>query len=152
MSEGNGPRVTKPYTRERDARDRRTKSPREEFEAARKRGLTEEEVRGVVEVFFLELGMNWSAMEGNSIDELRVQKRKVNAYYLEALVLGFGLTDEQKRIAQKKLMEDYNELVAGFSQAMREAYQIGSDELDWKSMKIDRGISYMAWGLCRRLG
>lgn len=140
-AEGNSPRVTKPYPRERDAREQRTKNPREEFEAARKRGLTDEEVRKIVEDF-LELGISWPDW-GESIDELRVLKQKVNAYHLETLVVGFGLTQEQKWIAQEKLKEDYDQIVTEVSQAMRDAYKLGSDDLDWKSIKLEAGNVYM---------
>lgn len=98
-AEGNGPQVTKPYPRERDAREVRTKNPREEFEAARKRGLTEEEVRGIVEDF-LEAGLS-VASDVDLLTKRAIQQR----WYLNTLVDGFGLTGKQKRIAKMRLRE-----------------------------------------------
>jgi hypothetical protein len=99
-------RVTKPYPRDRDPRmERRTKNPREEFEAARKRGLTEEEVRVVVEDF---VAMNLYPMNsGRTIDKERTHEvwKRRQQWYLDTLVSGFGLSDQQKNQAAAKLRE-----------------------------------------------
>lgn len=102
VSEGNGPRVTKPYPRERDARQRRTKNPREEFEAARKRGLTEEEVRGIVEEF-VRAGIGDINLSSTTERELLANRKEENSWYLQTLVEGLGLTPDQQKVAAEKL-------------------------------------------------
>ncbi len=101
-AEGNGPRVTKPYLRERDAREQRTKNPREEFEAARKRGLTEEEVRGIVEEF-MRTGIGSIDLSNTSERELLDNRKAENSWYLLTLVEGLRLTPDQQREAAEKL-------------------------------------------------
>lgn len=93
-SEGSGPQVTKPYPRERDERERRTKNPREEFEAARKRGLTEEEVREVV-VNFLE-AVSYEDKVGQPVEAVLrdVWEKRLDVYF-DALVDGFDLSQDQ---------------------------------------------------------
>ncbi len=103
-SEGDEPRVTKPYPRERDMRERRTKNPREEFEAARKRGMTEEEVRWVVEDF-LELGIFTVNQKDSSPEALLSRRQKEQKWYFDILVEGFQLTADQKMAAASKLRE-----------------------------------------------
>ena len=99
-------RVTKPYPRDRDPRmEKRAKNPREEFEAARKRGLTEEEVRWVVEDF---VAMNLYPMNsGRAIDKEKTHEvwKRRQQWYLDTLVSGFGLSDQQKKQAAAKLGE-----------------------------------------------
>lgn len=94
--------VTKPYPRERDERELRTKNPREEFEVARKRGLTDEEVRGIVGEYRKVVTVDRSF--GRSEEEIfhDLAERELD-WYLEALGDGFGLTMEQKMAAQTKL-------------------------------------------------
>jgi hypothetical protein len=100
--EGNAPRVTKPYPRERDARETRTKNPREEFEAARKRGMTEEEVRGIVEEF-MRTGIGKIDLSNALEKELLDHRKAENSWYLKTLVQGFGLTPDQEREAAQEL-------------------------------------------------
>lgn len=97
-------RGTKPYPRERDERERRTKNPREEFEAARKRGLTEAEVRGVVEEFH---SYNIHSVKPEDLPPEKLQKlwESENRWYLDTLVSGFGMSDLQRSEVAKKLSE-----------------------------------------------
>lgn len=111
-AEGSGPRVTKAHSRESDAGERRTKNPREEFEAARKRGLTEEEVRWIVEDF-MELGIDSDGISAGTQEGYYQLRMKRQAWLIDALVSGFGLSDEQKKQAAARLRDigekDYKE-------------------------------------------
>jgi hypothetical protein len=81
---------------------KRTKNPRDEFEAARKRGMTEEEVRWVVEDF-LETGiLDWESV-GVPLDQLTKRRDKEYEWYLGILVEGFGLTRQQRKEAENAL-------------------------------------------------
>jgi hypothetical protein len=101
---GSGPQVTKPYPRESDASERRTKNPREEFDAARKRGMTEEEVRGVVEEFH---SYNIHSVKPEDLPPKNLQMlwERENRWYLDTLILGFGMSDLQRSEVAKKLSE-----------------------------------------------
>lgn len=161
-AEGNSSRVTKPYPRERDARERRTKNPREEFEAARKRGLTEEEVRWVVEDF-LELGIDSDDISADTLEGHYQLRMKRQAWLLNAMVSGFGLSDEQRKQAAARLQElgemDYKTLKGDFADSMTievegKAIQIiGGWDL-WIMRKLSdadqwlAGDKYLPWNLC----
>lgn len=88
-------RVTKPYPRENDPRmEKRIKSPMQEFDAARKRGLAEEEVRWVVEDF-LET-VSYEDKPGQPLETvLRDVWKKRLAVYFHALEDGFNLSQDQ---------------------------------------------------------
>ncbi len=101
---GSGPQVTKPYPRERDARERRTKNPREEFEAARERGMTEAEVRGIVEEF-VSLGITYENHQDISVEEYVEVGEKARDWYRGSLVEGFSLTPIQELVLIKMLRE-----------------------------------------------
>ena len=123
-AEGNRPRVTKPYERDRDSRmEKLTKNPREEFEAARNRGLTEEEVRWVVEDF---LGTGISAMPElvAPVQELLERRRVQQRWYLDTLVDGFWLTGEQKEIAKLRLGAALSEDQEAYLKAERDGETI----------------------------
>ena len=99
-------RVTKPYPRDRDPRmEKRAKDPREEFEAARKRGLTEEEVRWVVEDF-VAMNLNPKSPDRTAdLEDAREEWKRREQWYLDTLVSGFGLSEEQKKQAAGRLRE-----------------------------------------------
>ena len=99
-------RVTKPYPRDRDPRmEKRAKDPREEFEAARKRGLTEEEVRWVVEDF-VAMNLNPKSPDRTAdLEDAREEWKRREQWYLDTLVSGFGLSEEQKKQAAARLRE-----------------------------------------------
>lgn len=104
VAETNGPQVTKPYPRERDERERRTKNPREEFEAARKRGMTEEEVRGIVEGF-MSFGITFEYQQDMPDEDYMEMGKRARDWYRETLVEGFALTQVQELVLIKVLRE-----------------------------------------------
>jgi hypothetical protein len=97
-------RSTKPYPREREERGVRAKNPREEFEAARERGLTEEEVRGIVEEF-VSLGITFENHQDISEQEYFEMGNKARDWYRDSLVEGFSLTPIQEADLTKILYE-----------------------------------------------
>ena len=109
-------RVTKPYPRDRDLRmEKRAKNPREEFEAARRRGLTEEEVMGIVEEFE-ELGIT-QAIDQNLLEEEYAKKGDlVRRWYCDALVEGFSLTEVQELVLKKVLRQVGKEDASSFGE------------------------------------
>ena len=115
LADGGRTPALKPYPREREKRDVRLKNPREEFETARKRGLTEEEVLRVVEDF-LGAGLGNSITFGYSSDVLFEMRSGAQKWYLDTLVAGFKLTDSQKQEAAAKLKmtlkDDFQEYLA----------------------------------------
>lgn len=96
--------VTKPYPREREERELRTKNPREEFEAARKRGLTEGEVRGIVSEY-LKMGITFQNHQDRSEEAYVEMGDKARAWYQDALVEGFGLDQVQKPVLRRMLQQ-----------------------------------------------
>lgn len=107
-TEGKPAPVTKSHSRERDGRELRTKNPREEFEAARKRGLTEEEVRGVVEEF-VSIGLMDEHEPDATVEDLLARRQKEQRWYLDTLTDGFGFSNGQKNEAKRKLRESLAE-------------------------------------------
>jgi hypothetical protein len=103
-SEESGQQVTNPYPRELDAREVPTKNTREEFEAARKRGLTEAEVREVVEEFH---SYNIHSLKPEDLppENLKMLWESENRWYLDTLMTGFGMSDLQKSEVARKLSE-----------------------------------------------
>lgn len=159
-AEGNSPRVTKSYPRERVATERRTKSSREEFEAARKRGLTEAEVRGVVEEF---IAMNLNPKSPDKTadpEDAREEWKRREQWYLDTLVSGFGLTGQQKKQAAARLRElgerdfkNYQEFLANRMSPAKKP-ESGGKLPFWLLMEIlgpDGWFQYHAcapWNLC----
>ena len=118
-----GASMTKPHPRvpgDSGRKEGRLKNPREQFEAARKRGLTEEEVRGiVVEFFTLEISTKWS--EETTVEEYAKLGDKAREWYRETLASGFGLTRNQEvevagkiREFRKTDLKDFKEELASF--------------------------------------
>ncbi len=108
--------TTKPHPRDRDERMIRTKNPCEEFEAARKRGMTEEEVRWVVEDF--DETRLWEVRPPDApAEDLYGRRKNEQKWYLDTLVKGFGLTGEQKKEAKRNLREALIEDFAAYSEA-----------------------------------
>ncbi len=95
-------RMTKPNSRDRDEREIGKKNPRVEFEAARKRGMTEEEVRKVVEDYYEATAYEDQPERPVEVVLYEMREKKLNLY-LDALAEGFNLTEEQKLEAQAKL-------------------------------------------------
>ena len=104
-------RPTKPYPREREERGVRLKNPREEFEAARKRGLTEEEVRGIVKKFADLKIDSYTAVEAGE-ENYRSRRENQQEWYLELLSSGLDFSVAQKETAKAKLrilaLEDFS--------------------------------------------
>jgi hypothetical protein len=95
-------RMTRSYGRDRDGRGIGKKNPRMEFEAARKKGMTEEGVREVVDEYFKTLA--YEDQPDRPVEEvLRELRERRLSLYLDALAEGFQLTEEQKLEAQAKL-------------------------------------------------
>lgn len=115
---GNSPRVTKPYPRERDPREVRTKNPREEFEAARKRGMTEEEVRGIVEEFLVK-GITTTDSNGTQETRIREARMKGHKWYIETLIDGIGLSGVQREEAERKLHQTLEGDLMRFQRAVQ---------------------------------
>lgn len=106
-SDGKSNPVTKRFQRNHDRTDGRAvgrKNPREEFETARKQGLTEEEVRWIVKDF-VATGLVGMEIDTNSEEELLKMRGRVMDWYLSILDEGFGWTEEQKIEAREKLLE-----------------------------------------------
>lgn len=152
--------VTKPHPRERDERmERRTKNPREEFESARKRGMTEDEVRGVVEEFH-ELGYSELKQKGGSLDEFRVFRSKVWQWYSDLLAEGFGFTGEQERLVSKRLQEmgekDFSTQLEVFGKLIPDSSQdarISSENTEALEILLGTRVwlawqKYEVWELC----
>ena len=144
-AEGNRPRVTKPYPRDRDPRmEKRAKDPREELEAARKRGMTEEEVRRVVEDF-LGIGLPVTSELFAPVQELLERRRLQQRWYLDTLVEGFELTGEQKKVAKtnlrKALLEDHPayEQAGKSGEAITIYYTTGNPFLSVKDPSLPEG-------------
>lgn len=151
--------VTKPYPRDLNQRKDRSKNPSEEFEAARKRGLTEEEVRWVVKDF-MTLGIDGDEISADTDQGYYQIRLKRQEWLLDALVSGFGLSSEQKKQAAARMRElgekDYEE----FQQSFTENEQF---EIDGKMFRVisaskvreltDADVwlsndSYLPWNLC----
>jgi len=94
--------VTKPYIRDHEGREISGENPRKEFEAARKRGMTEEEVRKVVEDFFEAVAYEDQPHRPVEVVLCELREKRLSLY-LDALAEGFNLTKEQKLDAQAKL-------------------------------------------------
>jgi hypothetical protein len=115
--------VTKPYSRDGyrpEERMGRTKNPREEFEAARKRGLTEDEVRGILEDF-IKSGIRKIDLSSTSEEELLAMRIKEHAWYFEMLVDGLKLTKEQQERAESTLRDTGEKNYATFLSSIAEA-------------------------------
>jgi hypothetical protein len=154
-------RVTKPHPRDRDPRmEMRAKNPREEFEAARKRGLTEEEVRWVVEDF-VAMNLNPKSPDRTADPEdAREEWKRREQWYLDTLVSGFGLSEEQKKQAAGRLRElgerefkDYQEFLANRKALNEEAGRLGGVNR-WGIMEILGADGWFCvdacapWNLC----
>jgi hypothetical protein len=99
---GDRSRAKKPYPRARQEREIRKKNPREEFEAARERGLTEKEVRGIVEEFVE--SMDFEDQPHRPVEVvLHEWRMKRLTIYLDAMADGFSLSKKQKLDVQAKL-------------------------------------------------
>lgn len=163
--EGNGPRVTKPYPRERDAREVRTKNPREEFEAARKRGMTEEEVRGIVEEF-IGKGIATTDVNGTRETRIREAREKGHKWYIETLIDGIGLSGVQRDEAERKLHQMIEGDLIRFQRAVEskakqkgEGQNPGSDESDSLAAGLFEDMcdirfwlrdgSLLPWNMCK---
>ncbi len=97
----------KPFPRDsnrRKGRAGRTKNPREEFEAARKRGLTEGEIRSIA-VEYLESGITILDTSDRTGKKLFVRRVRQQEWYLEILAEGLGLTTLQREDAEGKMRE-----------------------------------------------
>ena len=164
-AKGSGPQVTKPYPRERDARERHTKNPREEFEAARKRGLTEEEVRGIVEEF---IGKRIATTDVNGTREKRIReaREKGHKWYNETLIDGIGLSGVQRDEAERKLHQMIEGDLIRFQRAVEskakqegEGQNPGSDESGSSAARLFEdmcGIRFwlrdgnlLPWNMCK---
>jgi len=99
---GDQNQVTRPYTRDREGREKSKKNPRKEFEAARQRGMTEEEVRKVVGDFLKEVAYEDQPHRPVEVILCELREKRLSLY-LDALAEGFNLTKEQKLEAQAKL-------------------------------------------------
>ena len=142
-AEGKVPRVTKPYPRERDARERRTKNPRDEFEAARKRGLTEEEVRRVVEEYIESVA--WEDQSDLPLEKvLHILGEKRVDVYLNALIEGLNLSQYQISAVQAKLPALANHhvsrslLLASVDKAWESSVPAEEDDVSSKDTTLTR--------------
>ena len=102
-SSEDGSPVTKPYQRVHDPNmEKRTKNPREDFEAARKRGMTEEEVRLVVKEYFQAIA--FEDQPGRPVEMIlnEAMEKRLDLYF-DALEEGFNLTKEQVSEIRGKL-------------------------------------------------
>ena len=114
--------VTKPFPRDQErpgGRELPTKNPREDFDAARNRGLTEQEVRWIIEDF-MNLGIdNGTIALGSAKDYYKTRIRR-HEWLLDALTSGFALSAEQEGQASASLkahgerdLAEFVEYVAG---------------------------------------
>ncbi len=93
--------VTKPVPRsERPANE--TIDPREEFEAARNRGLTEQEVRWIVSDF-TNLGIDSQDVAAGSAESYFVLRSRRHRWLVDVLASGFGLSADQKHQAAESI-------------------------------------------------
>ena len=152
--------VTKLHPRVHDPRrEGRTKAPREEFEAARKRGLTEEEVRGIVRDF-QKLGYSELKQKGGSLEEFRNFRTKAWQWYSDLLAEGFGFTGEQERLVSKRLQEmgekDFSTQLEVFGKIMPDSSQyptISPENTEALEILLGTRVwlawqKYEAWELC----
>lgn len=168
-AKGNGPQVTKPYPRERDARETRTKNPREEFEAARKRGLTEVEVRGIVEEFLVK-GIATTDLNGTREKRIREAREKGHEWYLETLIDGIGLSGVQREEAESKLHQMLEGDLMRFQRAVQskainamprkgEGQKAGNDDSNLSAARLFEDMcgirfwlrdgSLLPWNICK---
>lgn len=150
--------VTKPYPRGPEHLAG-TGNPRDEFEAARKRGMTADEVRWVVEDF-VNFGIDSDQLAAGTGDGYYQLRTKRHQWLLDTLVAGFGLSDEQKQWAAVRLRElaerdyaEFREYLAGMKPIEVEGkmFQVvdGSkvrkltDASAWME-----GDDYLPWNLC----
>ena len=107
--------VRKTKGRERgDGTSREVRSVAEEYLMKAKRGMTEDEVRWVVEDF-VALGLDVEYPEDKTAEGYLALRKARENWYLAALVSGLRLTDEQEREARKRMgvlrEKDYAEFV-----------------------------------------
>jgi len=94
---------TKSHRRESESeKDRRAKKPREEFDEARKRGLSEDEVRGIVEEYFKVV--TYKDQPERPLEEIMNELRLARLrLYLDVLSEGLHLSQEQIAIVEEQL-------------------------------------------------
>lgn len=99
---GNPIDQTKLYPRGETDRKMRTKNPREQFDAARKRGLTEHEIRSILNEYLA--ATTYEDQPNRPIEaimkEIRLKRWNI---YLDTLAETMNLTEQQITEAQKKL-------------------------------------------------
>ena len=94
--------VTKANPRERDRRSPRTKNPREEFVAARERGLMDAEVKQIVDEY-LQSGIGTIDRDDPTGQKLFDRRSRQQKWYIEILAEGLGLSNVQRAEAEAKL-------------------------------------------------
>jgi len=161
--------VTKPFSRDSSRpghRNERTKNPREAFENARKRGMTEEEVRFIVEDY-AKLGILSKPPEEISPEHFHKIGIKARSWYGEVLVEGFGLIHRQEVEVTERLRELGKKDLANFKEDLArfhdfvEKWEAGDAEarasvfsLEYQAaptLRGDYGLVaevYLPWNLC----
>lgn len=154
--------ATKPSPRDQDRRGSMAgelKNPREVFETARKRGLTDLEVRWIVEDFH-ELGYSELKRKGGKLNEFRGFRSRAWQWYSDLLAEGFGFTGEQERRVSKRLQEmsgnDFSTQLKVFANLMPDPSQdvrITPENMELMGILLGTGVwlrwqKYEAWELC----
>lgn len=130
--------VTKPFPRDQErpgGRELPTKNPREDFDAARNRGLTEQEVRWIIEDF-MNLGIdNGTIALGSAKDYYKTRVRR-HEWLLDAMTSGFALSAGQKDQASASLKAHGERDLAEFVEYVS---GIKSFEADGKEYRVVDG-------------